>query len=193
MELYVIVPIISFVGAGLGSFVAAYLKKKGENLATHEDIGRLVEQVAAVTKTTKEIEAKISDEVWGRQRLWEMKRDAFFALVKAQSKVADTLIILSAAFQVASKSHPESHGASNASTKAMESWWTASGDFEAAGAQVQLVCGPDVEKQLNSMITFLRATANQISEAGSTDFIPKLNKERNALLAAVRKDLAAGN
>ena len=78
MGLYVIVPIISFVGGWLGSLVGAYLKKKGENLATHEDIGKLVEQVAAVTKTTKEIEAKISDEVWGRQRLWEMKRDAYF-------------------------------------------------------------------------------------------------------------------
>jgi hypothetical protein len=43
MKLYVIVPIISFVGGWLGSFLGAYLKKKGENLATHEDIDKLRE------------------------------------------------------------------------------------------------------------------------------------------------------
>src|SRR6266581_3333324 len=33
-----------FVTAGLGSYFGAYLKRKGENLATHEDMNRLVEQ-----------------------------------------------------------------------------------------------------------------------------------------------------
>jgi hypothetical protein len=51
-----------------------YLKKKGENLATHEDIGKLIDQVRAVTITTKEIEASISDRSWNRQKHWEMKR-----------------------------------------------------------------------------------------------------------------------
>jgi hypothetical protein len=29
----------------------------------------------AVTQATKEIEAKISDDVWARQRRWELRRD----------------------------------------------------------------------------------------------------------------------
>lgn len=58
---------LSLVGGWCGAHIGAYLKKKGENLATHEDIDKLVDQVRAVTQTTKEIEAKISDEMWDRQ------------------------------------------------------------------------------------------------------------------------------
>lgn len=32
----------------------------------------------AVTSTTEEIKAKISNDVWDRQRRWEMKRDILF-------------------------------------------------------------------------------------------------------------------
>lgn len=61
---------LSLVGGWLGAYLGSYLKKKGENLATHEDIDKLVDQVRAVTQTTKEIEAKISNEVWDRQKRW---------------------------------------------------------------------------------------------------------------------------
>ena len=58
----------TLVTAFVGSYLAGYLKKKGENLATHEDIDKLVEQVAAVTTASKKIEAQISDSVWNRQK-----------------------------------------------------------------------------------------------------------------------------
>jgi hypothetical protein len=44
---------------GAGAYLGSYLRKKGENLATHEDINNLVVQVSAVTTATKQIEAKI--------------------------------------------------------------------------------------------------------------------------------------
>jgi hypothetical protein len=31
------------LGAGAGAYLGSYLKKKGENLATHEDIDKLLE------------------------------------------------------------------------------------------------------------------------------------------------------
>jgi predicted alpha/beta-fold hydrolase len=68
--------VVTLGGSFGGSYLGAYFKKKGENLATHEDIDKLVEQVGAVTKTTKEIEAKISDEVWDRQRKRELIKTA---------------------------------------------------------------------------------------------------------------------
>jgi hypothetical protein len=46
----------ALVTAFVGSYLGAYLKKKGENLATHEDIDKLLDQVSAVTQTTKETE-----------------------------------------------------------------------------------------------------------------------------------------
>jgi hypothetical protein len=42
--------VIPFVTAGVGAYLGAYLKKKGENLATHEDIENTVAQVGAVPK-----------------------------------------------------------------------------------------------------------------------------------------------
>ena len=65
----------------IGGFWKSYMAKKGENLATHEDIDKLVEQVSAVTKATKDIEAKISSEVWDRQRRWDLKRAVPTAIV----------------------------------------------------------------------------------------------------------------
>jgi hypothetical protein len=79
------------VSAFVGSYLAGYLRKKGENLATHEDINKLVAQVAAVTTATKEIEAKISNEVWERQRRWEIKKDAVFETMRELSTVLTTL------------------------------------------------------------------------------------------------------
>ena len=61
--------------SGFGAYLGSYLRKKGENRAIHEDIGKLVDQMKAVTQATKEIEAKISDDVWARQRRWELRRD----------------------------------------------------------------------------------------------------------------------
>jgi hypothetical protein len=72
----------TLIGAFIGSYLASYLRKKGENLATHEDLGKLVDQVRAVTTTTKEIEAKISTDVWDRQKRWEMKREVLFEATK---------------------------------------------------------------------------------------------------------------
>lgn len=44
------------------SSLRSYASKKGENLATKED-------VAELTTIVREIEAKVSDDVWSRQRL----------------------------------------------------------------------------------------------------------------------------
>jgi hypothetical protein len=69
-------PTISLIAAGAGGYLGAYLKRKGENLATKEDI-------AEITRVQEEIKAKISDDVWDRQRQWELKRDVVFDVVRA--------------------------------------------------------------------------------------------------------------
>lgn len=64
------------LGSGVGAYLGSYLKKKGENLATHEDIDKLIDQVAAVTTTTKKIEANISTEMWQRERKSDLQLKA---------------------------------------------------------------------------------------------------------------------
>jgi hypothetical protein len=64
----------------MGGYMQGYMSEKGKNLATHEDIDKVVDQVKAVTQTAKEIEAKISDQMWDRQKRWELKRDQLLLL-----------------------------------------------------------------------------------------------------------------
>jgi hypothetical protein len=73
---------LAALASGFLGFLAGYMKKKGETLATHEDIGKLVQQMSAVTKATKDIEAKISSDVWYRQKRWELKRDILLEGIK---------------------------------------------------------------------------------------------------------------
>jgi predicted oxidoreductase len=83
---------------GLGGFLAGYLKKKGENLAKKEDLDRLVKEVQAVTTTTKEIEAKISNDVWDRQKQWETRKEIVFetlrTLARARWILTDSIIAI---------------------------------------------------------------------------------------------------
>jgi hypothetical protein len=78
----------------VGSFLPAYFKKKGENLATHEDLDKLVKQMEATTEATKAIEARISDEVWNKQRQWELKRENIIQLIRGLSTSENALMEL---------------------------------------------------------------------------------------------------
>ncbi len=55
-------------------YFRGYLTQKGQDLATHEDIEKLLDQVRAVTTATKQIEASISNEDWDRQKRWELSK-----------------------------------------------------------------------------------------------------------------------
>jgi hypothetical protein len=68
-------------------FIGSYAAKKGENLATKEDIAQL-------TKIAEEIKAEISDKVWDRQKQWELKRDVVFEVMQALGELEDSLISL---------------------------------------------------------------------------------------------------
>jgi hypothetical protein len=95
----VAVPIITFLLAwilrsALVPFLDGYSRRKGENLATHEDLDNAIEQLKAVTLTKENIKAAISDDVWDRQKQWEMRRDAVFEAVRAMKELELELISL---------------------------------------------------------------------------------------------------
>jgi hypothetical protein len=95
---------ITALMAGFGAYFGSYFKKKGENLATHEDIGKLVDQVRAVTVTAKEIEANISDRSWNRQKHWEMKREAIFSVMASLGRADEALHTLALAAKALNES-----------------------------------------------------------------------------------------
>jgi hypothetical protein len=72
-------------------FIGSYSAKKGENLATKEDIAQL-------TKIAEGIKAEISDVVWDRQKQWEMKRDAILEGIRAHADLEAALVNLNTCF-----------------------------------------------------------------------------------------------
>jgi hypothetical protein len=61
-----VIAALTFIIGLLAGSLRSYASKKGENLATKEDLTDL-------TTIARSIEAKISHETWGRQKHWEMK------------------------------------------------------------------------------------------------------------------------
>lgn len=81
-----------FFGLVVFPYLRAYAAKRGENLATRDDMDKLEKQVAAVTRITEEIKTEISTGLWDRQRRWDMKREVIFQAAKRLSEVDDALL-----------------------------------------------------------------------------------------------------
>ncbi len=181
---------LTAVFGGLGAYFGAYLKQKGKNLATHKDIGQLVDQVAAVTKTTKEIEAKISSEVWDKQKRWELKRNVLFELAKRVAAIFDTLGNLNAACAIARKQSQDPF--MEHKSEANRKWFDALAALEESKLFVDVICDKHLE---DAVETFKRHAVNTAYEINKDDpdifrkSHPELRKLGDAIVAAMRKEL----
>lgn len=178
MERLLEIALAAVAGLWIGSYLTSYMKKKGENLATHEDIDKLVAQMVAVTQATKEIESKISDDVWDRQKRWEMKRDAMFAAAKNLYAMHEALLMLNSTWTVVKNSSNPSQLMSKKS-EAIDQWRQASINFDAAEVQTSLICGERVGQTLSSAALLMRRVARDI-------FADDLNKYNESLLQIVK-------
>ena len=177
---------MGLVGAFLGSYLAGYLKEKGKNLATREDIEKLVDQVSAVTKATKEIEAKISGELWNRQKRWEMKRDVLFAAAKAIAEVDEALLKYKSLFDVTANT--ESPAWIEAHYESVKMWSEASAALDAARLFVAIVCSRETEQAFDKFKVLANNIAAGISKrdrdiynASQQEFVKKLFAVRIAI------------
>jgi hypothetical protein len=184
------VAITSFVCAGIGSYLGSYLKKKGENLATHEDLDKLVDQVALVTQTTKLIEAAISGDVWDRQKRWELKREVLLEAARRMAEVDDALLSLHSVHKFVSQ--PEGPDWEQKKSNAQQRWNRASTVFQETRVLVEIVCGREAKvafEQFDSLGT------NIFVKIGKGDFEAYSNSKTDylksllAARAAIRKEL----
>ena len=67
--------IITFVVAGGGASLGAYLREKGKNYATKEDI-------RALTHLTESVKADVAGKAWVEQRRWDLKRDIYWKMIE---------------------------------------------------------------------------------------------------------------
>jgi hypothetical protein len=80
---YVGSAVASLIGALLGSF----FKRLGEDFAAQQSIQKL-------TATVENIKAAISDDVWDRQKQWELRRDAVLDAIRARADLEAALVNL---------------------------------------------------------------------------------------------------
>jgi hypothetical protein len=142
----------------IGGYLKGYMKKKGENLATHEDIDNLVDQIRAVTQTQKDIEAKISGELWDRQKRWELKRDILIEAVRALAEVDDSLLSYSTVLKT---NDPDWNEAKH---ERQQRWSRASSAFEGTRLLIAIVCDETTKEVFDNFGVLANQIAAGISQ-----------------------------
>jgi hypothetical protein len=190
---YLFLFILPVIGAAAGAYFGAYLKKKAENLATHEDIDKLIQQVSAVTQATKEIEASVSSRVWERQRSWEITKETFLRLTVSVGKIMDAAINLDSTYRTRTQMAlenkvPPEHFLSDA----LDRWAEASAEFDSSMLIAELVCGPDVKAALSAFNIHIRRASGALFGGDVNSFQSGLQRTvelQNLVVAAIRKEL----
>jgi hypothetical protein len=194
MEKLIVSGLSILVGAFVG-YLAGYMKKKGENLATKEDLDDLVKQVSAVTQATRAIEAKITDQVWNRQRHWEMKRDSLFAVLQALGRVDDALVGVAVVLEAEGKaSGPDSLRPVKAEAKA--AWHRAINDFQEKRVMALVVCGSKTNAALLEAGQRSKDCARKLFAGHSNSYeeaAPSLEHAIARVFAVIRRELGVEN
>ena len=192
MEHFLAWALITLVSAFIGSYLGGYLKTKGTNLATHEDLDKLVKQMAATTAATKAIEAKIDSEMWNRQRHWELKRDAVLEVIQALGRANDSLQMLGATAARELDGGTPSKSWDAAMHPQMKSWQQARDAFDNKRFTAAFLCGDEFGNALRDLATNMGAAASvgvsQKPFSKSTIFFP-IELEIRAVLEKGRREL----
>jgi hypothetical protein len=197
-----IIAVLSFfLGAVFRPYLTGYATKKGENLATHEDIDKLVDQVKAVTEATKKIEAEISSGVWDRQKRWEMKREVLFEAARKISEIDDAMLSNSVVLKE-DRAKQEEWGTRTPSMEEQITWgetknerlmrWSkASSEFDVSRAFVFIICGKEAAQAFSELGVCINSLAAQmIQDPGAYDSgRPELFKKILLAQKAIRKEL----
>lgn len=184
--------LFTFITAGAGAYLGSYLKKKGENLATHEDINKLITQVTAVTQATKEIEGKISHDFWEREKTWEVKREALFEAMKELANVEYGLSRLVLSFSGQERSiRIRAQGFSKEDTEATEIWNDALVNFKRTRILALLVGGQELKDAFDDLEKFTLTTINDLRSKDeiNVSWFPAFREHLDTLIEVVRGQL----
>jgi hypothetical protein len=200
MQTWMIAFLTLFVGFLFGLVVFPYLRaysaKRGENLATHDNIDKLVKQVEAVTEATKAIETRISNEVWDRQRRWELKRDVLLDGIKRIATLDDALSSYKSFMgldTVRTSQGPELdlHW-SQRKLEVKQEWGKATTNFDETRYYVGTICSRELKQVLDDLGIFAHLFGAELTRGnipaepqGQTEFFTRKINAR----AAIRKEL----
>lgn len=193
MDLTLALATISFLSGGVGAYLGSYLRKKGENLATHEDIDNLVDQVRAVTTATKEIETRISSDLWDRQKQWELKREILFDAARKLSAIENRLLSLQTFWRAQMNGEIEGAGSKiRLENKYVTEWQESVRSFEETESLIHVTCSGETMKAFAELGDLLRNTAGKIVGDDSEAYAKTKDERAKKLVlarVAIRKEL----
>jgi uncharacterized protein YoxC len=168
----------AFIGTGV--YLSSYLKTKAEHLATREDFEELRQQTASLTHTAKEIEAKISGDLWDRQKQWELKRDVLFELARKAGTLNTRFTHLLAIYigELANKQRGEAPRF-DTRLEVSKEWNAAFTEFQAAITLSSVLCGLEV-----------MTAASQLGVRGG-ELVDSIMEENSEVIKTCTTELAA--
>jgi hypothetical protein len=150
--------------AGGSAYCGTYLKNKGKNLATREDLEGIVTEVRAVTKTAEEIKADIGNDVWSRQRQWELKQEVLFEATRRVAAVFEALKALENILQTEIKNPAIKNDLwTQMTVDENAKWFKTTAALSESKLFVSLTCGKDVLEAIEKFSHVTTTIATKIS------------------------------
>jgi hypothetical protein len=185
--------LLTIAGSGIAAYYGAYFKKRGEDQAMKEGFAEVLRQTTETTKATKAIEAKISEEVWDRQKQWELKREVLFDTARRMSTAWDILKNLENHLQTgiknpAGKTAPWVQLGIDENTK----WFRAMAALHESRLFITVTCGKEVLGAINKYVHLITMVAAKIHQGDPTIFKSswaQLDTLHDAVSASIRKEL----
>jgi hypothetical protein len=197
--LVMVIGALNVVALLFNSFFKSYAEKKGENLATKEDLKDVVDQVKRVTLTTEEIKSEISQRDWSEQRSWDMKRDTAIDIMKTYGTLLQTSIALleaavreERAYETGDQDNKRRMHAEYAA--AYKEYAAAMAFFWQVEEIAKLIFSTEVAADLNTVkesfnAVVVRIVDNAREAARSDSLFKDLRKQQEALSRAIRGEL----
>jgi hypothetical protein len=186
---FLIVFLALLVSHFIRPFFGAYANKKGENLATKEDIAQL-------TKIAEGIRAEISDKVWDRQKQWEMKKEAVLDSLRALADYENASSNLDSTFTVRVE-NCNGDGRTvleNLQCNALSQFRKCDSEYNRAHIIADLSVGGQVSKDLSKYIQFsapiiLDALPERRRFLNRPETLKELAQRRDAVIMSSREAL----
>lgn len=199
-----VVWLLSILGAlFIGGYLKSYFSKKGENLATKEDIEKL-------TRVQEEIKTELSERTWSKQRHWDLKRDTALEVMRVFGELQQLLNTLfqelkpgddpeitaigvaqgvAAAMSAAEKLVEERKKLLREYLLTMRKFWQAQGTVGMVFSADISKLMTDIQDALAHLISLLGQRDPPFTEAEKTSRMTNLGLKKTLLTEAIRKEL----
>lgn len=176
------------LSSGGAAYFGAYLKKKGENVATSEDFAELIAQIKRTTEATKAIEERIAHEFSHKTRIWEMKQEALYDVLAALGKMEETLATFSAIVTSRKKKDYPPEIILEARVNVLRDWNNADRAYSAARAKSLVVCGGKVTDSMREAQKALHRSFRTLEADGVDEY---MNNEIQSIMTTLSRFVKA--